>query len=230
VNSRNKTSGFTLVEVITASILSCITLTCIVQFFLTQLRQYKLISNYNQSNENLRISSKFLEKDVHNSLEFYVFDDLEEALKFNFQDKETLKSNKSGNCVLFIQERGIVDGGRGTIYFLGPRTINSISNEANTYYYCPFYRAMVSFKNAKIEQTKNNLSKLKLTNLLASNNTEDRVFYISPRRQFSNKEYMPGCRHGLYINFTLAFPGMMKPSLSTNFCFFSRNPRFYLPE
>ena len=247
MNLRNKTSGFTLVEVITASILSCITLTCIVQFFLTQLRQYKQISNYNQLNENLRITSKFLEKDVHNSLEFYIFYNLQEALKFDFNAKGTLNSNTSGECLLLVQERGTIDGGRGIIYYLGKKTSTQKEEEnekieqgsgsmvgGSSTYHRSLYRAMVSFKGSKIEQTEDKLSKLKLADLrfiYVPTGIISSTFYIVQRRKFNGTNILvPGCRHGLCAKFTMIAGKGGKTSLDTNFCFFSRNPRFYLPE
>ena len=142
---KKRQSGFTLVEVLMASFLACITLTCIVQFFLTQLNQYRYISSSNKINESLRIFSKFLEKDVHNALKFYVFDNLDKALAFTEGNSITIPT--VGNCVLFVQERGMVEGGRGVIYHVGEETT---LNGQNCY---PLYRALVTFSaNKKINE------------------------------------------------------------------------------
>jgi len=138
---RKRQSGFTLVEVLMASFLACITLTCIIQFFLTQLNQYRYISSSNKLNESLRIFSKFLEKDVHNALSFYVFEDLTKALEFTEGSPITVPT--VGNCILFVQERGMVEGGRGVIYHVGEKlTLNG----QNCY---PLYRALVTFSKEK---------------------------------------------------------------------------------
>lgn len=137
---RKRQSGFTLVEVLMASFLACITLTCIIQFFLTQLNQYRYISSSNKLNESLRIFSKFLEKDVHNSLSFYVFNNLDEIMPE--KGGITLPTVPSiGNCVLFVQERGIVNGGRGVVYHVGEETT---LNGQKCY---PLYRALVTFSS-----------------------------------------------------------------------------------
>ena len=120
-NKNDRKSGFTLVEILVAAGLASITLACIVQFFLTQLNQYYLISANNALNENLRLSSKFFEKDTHNSLEFYVFEDLTEALAF-VKGTTEVTLPRAGNCVLFVTERGMVSGGRGDILPLAFRT------------------------------------------------------------------------------------------------------------
>ncbi len=138
---KRQSGGFTLVEVLMASFLACITLTCIIQFFLTQLNQYRYISSSNKINESLRIFSKFLEKDVHNALRFYVFDNLDNALEFTEGSSVTVPT--VGNCVLFVQERGMVEGGRGVIYHVGEET----TLNGQTCY--PLHRALVTFSEAK---------------------------------------------------------------------------------
>jgi len=143
---KKRQSGFTLVEVLMASFLASITLTCIIQFFLTQLNQYRYISSSNKLNESLRIFSKFLEKDVHNSLSFYVFNNLKEALDFK-EPSSKITTPSVGNCVLFVQERGMVEGGRGIIYHVGEATT---LNGQDCY---PLYRALVTFSaNKKINE------------------------------------------------------------------------------
>ena len=49
---RRKVRGFTLFELMMAATLAGITLSCIIQFFLTQLNQYRLIAANNQLNED----------------------------------------------------------------------------------------------------------------------------------------------------------------------------------
>lgn len=248
---KNRQDGFTLVEVLMASILSCVALACIVQFFLTQLNQYRLISSSNKLNENLRIFSKFFEKDVHNSLRFYVFKNLEEALNFQ-ENATTVNVPTVGNCVLLVQERGMVSGGRGIIYHIG--------EEADLYgqNYYPLYRALVTFaSNKMIQENKEDLINLtvgflykpadeeqeivsdgwtQLFEMKVDNETIKGIFYTNSRKRMgsalhnSNSEipYVLGCRRGLFIGTRLMQPGIRGISSQTicNFCFFSRNPRF----
>ena len=218
-----------------ASALGGITLACIIQFFLSQLNQYHLIAANNQLNENVRLFSKFFEKDTHNSLEFYVFDDLTAALAFTAGAAVSLP--KVGNCVLFVTERGVVDGGQGTIYYVGAST------EVNGITCYPLYRALVSFnENKKISQTAGSLSNLPLGYVKADAesfvqkftlNANTGIFYTIDHKRYGRNtgtEYphVAGCRHGIYVGTTLVQPGLKGEASETsiNFCFFSRNPRF----
>lgn len=222
MNVRNNSKGFTLVEVLTASILSCITLACIVQFFLTQLNQYRLISGNNQLSENLRIFSKFFEKDTHNALAFYVFENLDAALNFKKTDKVT--TQHSGNCVLFVEARGIVSGGQGTLYYVGEKTTR---NGQSCY---PLYRAVISFNNSKINERKNDLKNLSLAYLKETPECfTNGIFYISSIRKFTDTP-IAGCRHGLYTKFKMIEPGLKGQAAETlcNFAFYARNPRFII--
>ena len=236
VQMKKRVRGFTLFELIMAAGLASITLACIIQFFLTQLNQYRLISGNNQLNETLRIFSKFFEKDTHNSLEFYVFDNLAGALGFKKGTAVTLP--KAGNCVLFVTERGMVEGGRGTLYYVGDSvTLDGVD--------CwPFYRAIVSFSAAgEIAEDGNTLKKLPLgyikgdedsfVQLFTDNNSNTGIFYTVDHKRYgrytaTTYPHIAGCRHGIYVGTTLVQPGL-KGNLSAvpiNFCFFSRNPRF----
>ena len=246
---RKRQSGFTLVEVLMASILACITLTCIIQFFLTQLHQYRLINSNNKLNENLRILSKFLEKDVHNSLSFYVFNNLEEIISPENGNFTLPTAPCIGNCVLFVQERGMVEGGRGVIYHIGEKiTLNG----QDCY---PLYRALVTFsKEKKIIESADTLANLTvgylpklnsetaesgnetITNewpqFFSGTNSETGIFYTNNRRYAKDSDYNPyvaGCRRGLFVKTRLIQPGFNDINAETlcNFCFFSRNPRFY---
>ena len=231
---KKRARGFTLVELLMASTLGGITLACIVQFFLAQLNQYRLISGNNQLNESVRIFSKFFEKDTHNSLEFYVFSDLTGA-------RESVKgsgSSSGGNCALFVTERGMVEGGRGVIYHIGAiTTVNGIK--------CyPFYRAIVSFTSAhKISEAAGDLSNLPLgyiknagtdENPSLSQKFSNGIFYTIAHKRFGRNDtdakypHVAGCRHGIYVGTTLVQPGLKGSASETsvNFCFFSRNPRF----
>ena len=156
---KKRQSGFTLVEVLMASFLACITLTCIIQFFLTQLNQYRYISSSNKINESLRIFSKFLEKDVHNALSFYVFNNLEGIISPENGNFTLPTAPCIGNCILFVQERGMVEGGRGVIYHVG----EAISLNGQDCY--PLYRALVTFSSnvgtgKPINETKDTLTNL----------------------------------------------------------------------
>ncbi len=237
MQAKRKVRGFTLFELLMATTLGGITLACIIQFFLTQLNQYRLISGNNQLNENVRILSKFFEKDTHNSLEFYVFDDLAGALAFK-KGTTSVTLPKAGNCVLFVTERGVVDGGRGTIYYVAAQTtINGIS--------CwPLYRAIVSFTaENKISEDEAGLSKLPLgyiktdgvsfTKKFTDDTPTSGIFYTIDHKRYGRNtgaEYphVAGCRHGIYVGTTLVQPGLKgnASETSVNFCFFSRNPRF----
>lgn len=233
MKSNNKKGGFTLVEVLVAGSLSCITLACIIQFFLTQLNQYYLISTNNALNENLRVFSKFFEKDTHNSLEFYVFEDLAEALKFTKGSTVTLP--RAGNSVLFVTERGMISGGRGDLYFVGDKTT---VNRQDCY---PLYRSIVTFP---LSADDSSLSKLivgyikpddstTFAKQFTDGNSKKGIFYTIDHKRFgryTGAEYphVAGCRHGIYVGTTFVQPGLHgKVSESfVNFCFFSRNPRF----
>lgn len=246
---KKRQSGFTLVEVLMASFLACITLTCIIQFFLTQLNQYRYISSSNKINESLRIFSKFLEKDVHNALSFYVFEDLTNALEFT-EPSSKITTPTTGNCVLFIQERGMVEGGRGVIYHVGEKTK---LNGQDCY---PLYRALVTFSTQKkiIETTDTliNLTVGYLPKPKSENNeptdagvndwpqffTQDEttgIFYTNARKRAgyplydstAKTPYVAGCRRGLFVGTRLIQPGFQGVHAETlcNFCFFSRNPR-----
>ena len=226
---KKRARGFTLVELLMASTLGGITLACIVQFFLAQLNQYRLISGNNQLNESVRIFSKFFEKDTHNSLEFYVFSDLTGA-------RESVKgsgSSSGGNCALFVTERGMVEGGRGVIYHIGAKTtVNGIS--------CwPLYRAIVSFTNEhKISEAAGDLSNLPLGYIKNDGDSfvqkfGSGIFYTIAHKRFGRNTgaqypHVAGCRHGIYVGTTLVQPGLKGSASETsvNFCFFSRNPRF----
>ncbi len=238
IKDKNRGSGFTLVEVLVAGTLSCITLACIVQFFLTQLNQYYLIGANNALNENLRIFSKFFEKDTHNSLEFYVFENLTEALSFT-KGSTSVSLPRAGNCVLFVTERGMVNGGRGDIYYVGDQV--TINNQA-----CyPLYRSIVTFSSSKkIQETASSLSRLVLGYIkpnasttfekkFTDGNSKKGIFYTIDHKRFgrytsTSYPHVAGCRHGIYVGTTLIQPGLHgKVSESfVNFCFFSRNPRF----
>ena len=238
IKDKNSESGFTLVEVLVAGTLSCITLACIVQFFLTQLNQYYLIGANNALNENIRIFSKFFEKDTHNSLEFYVFEDLTEALSFT-KGSTSVTLPRAGNCVLFVTERGMVDGGRGDLYFVGDQA--TINNQA-----CyPLYRSTVTFSSSKkIKETASTLSRLVLGYIktdasttfvkkFTDGNSKKGIFYTIDHKRFGRNTsaaypHVAGCRHGMYVGTTFVQPGLHgKVSESAlNFCFFSRNPRF----
>ena len=235
---KRKVRGFTLFELLMASALAGITLACIIQFFLTQLNQYRLISGNNQLNESVRVFSKFFEKDTHNSLEFYVFNDLDGALSFK-KGSTQVTLPKAGNCVVFVTERGVVSGGRGTIYYVAEQaaTVNGIS--------CyPLYRAIVSFTaENKISENEASLKNLPLGYVKKDGNsfvkkfTDDTptngIFYTIDHKRFgrnTSAEYphVAGCRHGIYVGTTLVQPGLKGSASETsvNFCFFSRNPRF----
>lgn len=238
MKNKDRKSGFTLIEVIVAGALSCITLACIIQFFLTQLNQYHLIAANNTLNENLRIFSKFFEKDTHNSLEFYVFEDLTEALAFT-KDSTSVTLPRAGNCVLFVTERGMISGGRGDLYFVGDET--TINNQV-----CyPLYRSIVTFTSSKkISETASSLSKVTLGYIkpddittfvkkFTDGNSKKGIFYTIDHKRFSRNTatYFPhiaGCRHGMYVGTTFIQPGLHGEvsESSLNFCFFSRNPRF----
>lgn len=251
---KKRQNGFTLVEVLMASFLACITLTCIIQFFLTQLNQYRYISSSNKINESLRIFSKFLEKDVHNALSFYVFDNLDSVFKFT--EDSSITAPTIGNCILFVQERGMVKGGRGIIYHVGEETT---LNGQSCY---PLCRALVTFSaDKKINETADNLINLTvgyLPKLKSENNkpTESSVntwpqffsgtnsknkpitgiFYTNARKRVgyslynsaAQTPYAAGCRRGLFVGTRLIQPGFRGVHAETlcNFCFFSRNPRF----
>lgn len=214
-----KVRGFTLVEILIAAALSGITLTCVIQFFLGQLNQYRLISGNNRLCENLRFFSKFFEKDTHNSLEFYVFDSLKEALAFK-------KGDKPGDCVLFVTERGIVENGRGTIYYLG--------TELDSGNYYPLFRSVVSFSAEKKisvkPKTETELPDLSLPlGYIKKKDAKEKIFYAKDHKYFEeNGARIPGCRRGIYVNAILIQPELRGPASETsvNFCFFSRNPRF----
>ena len=238
MKDKGRKRGFTLVEVLVAGTLSCITLACIVQFFLTQLNQYHLIAANNALNENIRIFSKFFEKDTHNSLEFYVFEDLTEALGFT-KGSTSITLPRAGNCVLFVTERGVVSGGRGDLYFVGDQT--TVNNQS-----CyPLYRSTVTFTGSKkINETADNLSKLALGYIkpnasttfvkkFTDENSKKGIFYTIDHKRFGRNTsasypHVAGCRHGIYVGTTFIQPGLRgKGSESAlNFCFFSRNPRF----
>ncbi|MDR0392914.1 MAG: hypothetical protein LBH52_01640 [Puniceicoccales bacterium] len=234
---KNKSRGFTLVEIMLAGIMAGVFLTFCTQFFLTQLNQYYLISGNSKLSEQLRTFSKYMEKDVHNSLEFYVFPDLSSALSFTYA---STTFPKVGNCLLLIQERGMVEGGRGVIYYVG-----SECNSGTKLAYYPLYRALVTFSAAKkIVEAASVLNQLVVGHLKKSaTNTPVQlysttspaasgIFYATERRRFSTgTEYHPhiaGCRHGLYVGTTLMQPGLKLKVTETpcNFCFYSRNPRF----
>lgn len=227
---KRKDRGFTLVELLMASTLGGITLACIIQFFLAQLNQYRLIAGNNQLNESIRIFSKFFEKDTHNSLAFYVFANLpsngDQSLTFSGQ-------STAGNCALFVTERGMVDGGRGIVYYVGAQTtVNGVS--------CwPLYRAVVSFSGSfAINETANDLSNLPLGYIKTSGNSfvkkfSNGIFYTVDHKRFGRNTgtqypHVAGCRHGIYVGTTLVQPGLKGSASesSVNFCFFSRNPRF----
>ena len=238
IKDKNRESGFTLVEVLVAGTLSCITLACIVQFFLTQLNQYYLIGANNALNENIRIFSKFFEKDTHNSLEFYVFENLTEALSFT-KGSTSVTLPRAGNCVLFVTERGMVDGGRGDLYFVGDQA--TINNQS-----CyPLYRSTVTFSSSKkINETAATLSRLVLGYIkpdasttfvkkFTDGDSKKGIFYTIDHKRFGRNTgasypHVAGCRHGMYVGTTFVQPGLHgKVSESAlNFCFFSRNPRF----
>ncbi|MDR2769431.1 MAG: hypothetical protein LBB19_02645 [Puniceicoccales bacterium] len=234
---KNKSSGFTLVEIMLAGVMAGIFLTFCTQFFLTQLNQYYLISGNSKLSEQLRTLSKYMEKDVHNSLEFHLFPDLSTALSFTYA---STTFPKVGNCLLLIQERGMVEGGRGVIYYVG-----SECNGGTKLAYYPLYRALITFSAAKkINETESVLNQLVVGHLKKSATNShvqlysttspavSGIFYATERRKFSTgAEYHPhivGCRHGLYIGTTLMQPGLKLKVAETpcNFCFYSRNPRF----
>ena len=231
VNLRKKAKeqGFTLVEVLIAGTLSLVTLTCIMQFFLSQLNQYRLISGNNALSESLRVFSKFFEKDVHNSLEFYVFGNVDKAFTFEYGTTE-VSAETAGNCILFIQEKGMVEGGRGILYFVDTEiTKNGIA--------CyPLYRALVTFANThKIAENYEGLQKLPMGYLkktdqdLFAINSKTGIFATVDHRKFSEGgNYIPGCRHGAYLKAIFIQPGLRGASAESpfNFCFYSRNPRF----
>lgn len=211
-------------------------LTFCTQFFLTQLNQYYLISGNNKLSEQLRTLSKYMEKDVHNSLEFYVFPDLTSALSFTYA---STTFPQVGNCLLLIQEQGMIAGGRGVIYYVG-----SECNSGTKLAYYPLYRALVTFSaQKKIVETASVLNQLVVGHLkkatsshvqLYSTTSPDAsgIFYSTERRRFyGSADYYPhiaGCRHGLYVGTTLMQPGLKLKVTETpcNFCFYSRNPRF----
>ena len=238
MKSNHRKGGFTLVEVLVAGSLSCITLACIIQFFLTQLNQYHLIAANNSLNENLRVFSKFFEKDTHNSLEFYVFEDLTEALAFT-KGSTSVTLPRSGNCVLFVTERGVVSGGRGDLYFVGEQTT---VNGQDCY---PLYRSIVTFSSSKkINEKESDLSKLVVGYIKPDNSTafvkqftdddsKNGIFYAIDHKRFGRNttaEYphVAGCRNGIYVGTTFVQPGLHGEVSESfvNFCFFSRNPRF----
>lgn len=238
MKSEERRSGFTLVEVLVAGTLSCITLACIIQFFLAQLNQYHLIAANNALNENLRVFSKFFEKDTHNSLEFYVFENLTEALNFK-EGSTSVTLPRAGNCVLFVTERGMVLEGRGDLYFVGDRT--TVNNQA-----CyPLYRSIVTFTSqGSINESADSLSKLILGYIkpnatttfvkkFTDKNSKKGIFYATDHKRFGRNTdgsypHVAGCRHGIYVGTTFIQPGLhgKVSESSLNFCFFSRNPRF----
>ena len=219
-----------------AATLASITLACIIQFFLTQLNQYKLISGNNRLNESVRVFSKFFEKDTHNSLGFYVFTNVTDALNFKKGDAVVLP--KVGNCVLFVTERGMVEGGRGTLYFVD----ESVTLDGVVCW--PFYRAIVSFSaQGKIAESENQLKKLPLGYIkgvgdsfskgFTGANSNTGVFYTIDHKRYNRNTdatypHIAGCRHGIYVRTTLVQLGLKGDASATpvNFCFFSRNPRF----
>ncbi|MDR1254688.1 MAG: prepilin-type N-terminal cleavage/methylation domain-containing protein [Puniceicoccales bacterium] len=232
---KNKSRGFTLVEIMLAGVMAGVFLTFCTQFFLTQLNQYYLISGNSKLSEQLRTFSKYIEKDVHNSLEFYVFADLSSALNFTYAGTTF---PKVGNCLLLIQERGMIDGGKGVIYYVG-----SECNSGTKVAYYPLYRALVTFSAAKkINEAASVLNQLVVGHLkksatnshvqLYSISSSGGIFYETERRKFGGSvDYYPhitGCRHGLYVGTTLMQPGLKLKVTETpcNFCFYSRNPRF----
>jgi prepilin-type N-terminal cleavage/methylation domain-containing protein len=225
---KQKVRGFTLVEILIAAALSGITLTCVIQFFLGQLNQYRLISGNNRLCGNLRLFSKFFEKDTHNSLEFYVFDSLDKASAFKKGD--TISLPKSGDCVLFVTERGIVEGGRGTIYYLGEKLK---LNGTDCY---PLFRSVVSFSaEGKISVKTVTETKIELPDLslplgyIKKKDDDAKIFYTKDHKYFEeNGARIPGCRRGIYVNTILIQPELrgLSSETSVNFCFFSRNPRF----
>lgn len=223
-----------------ASTLSIITITCIIQFFLTQLNQYRLIGGNNKLSEDLRTFAKFFEKDTHNSLEMYVFEDISEALAF-VKGSTVVSLPRVGNCALFVTERGVVENGFGVIYYVGSSTIvNGIT--------CfPLIRSYVSFSSErKIVETDETLTKIHLGYLKSDvagdnfvKNFKDSagkqgIFYTIDHRRFERNStnsacpHVAGCRHGIYINTVFVQPGLkgQASETSVNFCFFSRNPRF----
>lgn len=218
MRGRKRNQAFTLVEVILASSLASITMACILQFFLTQLNQYRLISANNKLTESLRIFSKFLEKDVHFSLEFYAYDTFQKAAEGTTPAAENL-----GNCLLLVQERGRVAGGRGIVYFVGDGVLK---NGVAVY---PLYRALVSFNSSRqIIETEANLKCLFLGYIKGSSgfnpeNNKQGIFYT-----FNKDTALPGTRHSVYVCLTLTQPGLHGTVSETvaNFCFYSRNPRF----
>ena len=243
---KRSVQGFTLFELIIEATLGGITLACIMQFFITQLNQYRLIAGNNQLSENVRIFSKFFEKDTHNSLAFYVFDNLTEALSFKRGDEVTLP--KVGNCVVFVTERGLVSSGKGLIYYVDENEASHITINGTVCW--PFYRAIVSFKpSGQINETENTLSKLPFGYIKgtednffkkftytnpSTSETSTGIFYTIDHKRFDRNDtsaqypHIAGCRHGIYFGATLVQPGLKGSASETpiNFCFFSRNPRF----
>lgn len=238
---RSRKKGFTLVEVIIAGTLSTIVLAGIMQFFLAQLNQYRLISGYNKLNESLRIFGKFFEKDVHNALSFYVFSSEGNsttsgtALNFTKANMSSYTFPKVGNCLLLIEERGMISGGRGTLYYVG----SSIVRNGQLCY--PLYRTLVTFNTSnKIAETASSFSNLPVAYLkpnadetgpvtFFSYGGSTGIFYLDSRKMIDTEGiYTPGCRHGVYFKGTMLEPGLHGQSaeLTTQFCFFSRNPRF----
>ncbi len=240
--------GFTLVEILVAGTMAGVFLTFCVQFFLTQLHQYQIISWSNQLNEQLRTFAKFVEKDVHNSLEFFAFSDLDALLKevpnsaISYGGAEDI----GGDCVLLVEEKGRVEGGRGVAYFVGSK------QSFGEYSYYPVYRAIVTFSaEGKVNETAENLQQLIVAHLkpeldgwagsfmfsdqaVQLTSEHLRIFKVLDRKKV-NGEYVAGCRHGLSVSTRLVQPGL--PSTETKkkisyletpceFTFFSRNPRF----
>lgn len=234
----SKNKAFTLVEILMASTLTGVALLFMLQFFLTHMNQYYWIVGSNQLCEDLRTFAKFLEKDVHNSLEFYVFENLNGAMDFS---RKITTTNKSplitlptvGNCALLVQEKGMVSGGKGIVYYIGTATSERGTN------YLPLYRARVEFNNdGKISTTTEDLApflvaKLKVTDdgkIYKAYTLSDKkgIFYMHDRRGSYHQHHFAGVRHGFYVNSVIVEPGMHFKVAETpcNFCFYSRNPRF----
>lgn len=225
---QQSSKGFSLTEVLVAILLGSIALTAMMQFFLAQANQYYWISGSNSLNADLRVLAKQLEKDVRNSLEFYVCPNLSYAL--NFTTSGALYP-RGGNCLLLVQERGMVQGGKGILYNIE----TTRSNQGTKFAAYPLKRALVTFNSSnKINETeaalrwltvgyvKHNPVTGKSDGFYTEGSSTNVAFYMPERKQ------LPGCRAGLYIGTTLSRKGMLKQLAETrcNFCVYSRNPRF----
>ncbi len=209
--------GFSLAEVLVALLLGGVAVAGMTQFFLSQLYQYYLITNSNGLNYDLRTATKYLEKDIRNSLEFYALANIASARTFT----NPASAPGYGECVLIVLEVGRVDGGRGCVYYRAP---TGRAKNGRTIY--SLYRAICTFRTNStpvIDET-NALMVAEDCSSILKNNTA--MFIAHPRFTFA------GARRGLFMGAKfLRGSGKDKNNnnLATTFCqlcFYSRNPAF----